>query len=95
MCQNAYLAKYSNGRLPKCIFNTKAYLSESSLLPINNSIIDLEFKFKTAQKSKKNETRRDSSLTLMICPYTVIKTVFMCYFVYSSLGREDGCRMQM
>jgi len=33
----------------------------------------------------------DSSLTLMIYPYTVIKTVFM-YFVYGSLGREDGCR---
>jgi len=23
--------------------------------------------------------------------YTVIKTVFMCIYVYSSLGREDGC----
>jgi len=39
----------------------------------------------------KDETRRDSSLALMICRYTVIKTVFM-YFVYGSLGCEDGCR---
>jgi len=28
---------------------------------------------------------------LMICHYTVIKTMFT-YFVYGSLGREDGCR---
>jgi len=39
-----------------------------------------------------NETRRDSSaLTLMICPCSVIKPC-LCIFVYSSLGREDGCR---
>jgi len=38
----------------------------------------------------KDETRPDSSLTL-ICHNTVIKTV-LCIFVYSSLGREDGCR---
>jgi len=43
----------------------------------------------------RDETRRDSSLALMICTYTVIKTVFM----YFCLGREDhsfyresGCR---
>jgi len=39
----------------------------------------------------KDETRRDNSLTLTISHYTVIKTMFM-YFVYGSLGREDGCR---
>jgi len=38
----------------------------------------------------KDGTHRDSSLTLMMCPYTVIKTVFMYFCVYS-LGREDGC----
>jgi len=38
------------------------------------------------------------ALALIICPYTVIKTVFTsiyCIFVYSSLGREDGCRSDM
>jgi len=39
-----------------------------------------------------DETRRDSSLILMICSYTVIKTMFICIFVYGSLGREDDCR---
>jgi len=29
----------------------------------------------------KEETRRNSSLTLMICPYTVIKTVIMYFCV--------------
>jgi len=31
------------------------------------------------------------SLILIIRHYTVIKTMFM-YFVYGSLGHEDGCR---
>jgi len=39
----------------------------------------------------KDETRRDSSFTFLICPYTVIKAC-LCIFVYSCLGREDGCR---
>jgi len=33
----------------------------------------------------KDERRRDFSLTLMICPYTVIKTVFMYFCVEFSL----------
>jgi len=40
----------------------------------------------------KDETRRDGSFAFIISHYTVIKTVFM-FFVYSSLGREDGCRL--
>jgi len=36
----------------------------------------------------KDETRRDSSLVLMISHYTVIKTM-LCIFVYGSLG---GCK---
>jgi len=39
----------------------------------------------------KDETHRDSSLTLTISHYTVIKPC-LCIFVYGSLGREDGCR---
>jgi len=32
----------------------------------------------------KDETGRDSSLTLLICPYTVIKTMFMYFCVWFS-----------
>jgi len=38
--------------------------------------------FKSPVESlSKDETRRDSSLTLMICHYTGIKTVFMYFCV--------------
>jgi len=41
---------------------------------------------------EQGRNRRDSSLTLTISHYAVIKTMFMYFFVYGSLGREDGCR---
>jgi len=39
----------------------------------------------------KDETRRDSSLILMISHYTLIRAC-LCIFVYGSLGHEDDCR---
>jgi len=44
--------------------------------------VSLFFLSRLMSPLSKDETRRDSSLTLMICPYTVIKTVFMYFCVW-------------
>jgi len=46
--------------------------------------VSLFFLSRLMSPVSKNETRRDSSLTLLRCPYTVIKTVFMYFRVWFS-----------